>query len=90
MFSDMTQPAKTDELRQLTDEIRICAMSLMSLQVQIYNFFIFFAGAERVELPSAVLETAMLPLHHAPTSAEGVRFELTEPFPARRFSGLVP
>lgn len=27
-----------------------------------------FAGAERFELPSAVLETAMLPLHHASTS----------------------
>ena len=27
---------------------------------------LIFAEAERIELPAAVLETAMLPLHHAP------------------------
>ena len=48
------------------------------------------AGAERFELPSAVLETAMLPLHHASIIAEGVRFELKEPFQVRRFSGPMP
>ena len=26
------------------------------------------AGAERIELPSKVLETPMLPLYHAPTA----------------------
>lgn len=30
--------------------------------------FIFMAGVERIELPSTVLETGMLPLYHTPST----------------------
>ena len=31
------------------------------------GFFFYLAGAERIELSSTVLETAVLPLNHAPS-----------------------
>ena len=71
MFAPMSRRTHHQRSGIMREAHIICPTGQTSLKKARFRV-LFLAGAEGLEPSRTVLETAMLPLHHAPISATGV------------------